>query len=95
MVFTEARKNLLWTKTASCGKKTLAWRAMYAYEIMSDYLVEGFLIDLGRCYINCTTTYSPACSCQAESMGSGKEKLSPVPSPPKALQLRRNASPGE
>lgn len=33
----------------SLENKALPSRAMYAYEITSDYLAKGFFIDLGRC----------------------------------------------
>lgn len=47
---------LLGRERTRCGlrphpleNKALASRAMYAYEITSDYLAKGFRIDLGRC----------------------------------------------
>lgn len=75
--------------------KAFASRATYAYEITSDYLAKGFLIDSGRCLADCAPMGRPPFSLRAQEEGRKNHLRDPPPPPPNALQPRRNASPGE
>lgn len=64
MVFNEERRNLMQIKTPCFEKE------VYGYEMTSDHLAKGSLIDLG----GCTAQSSPLLCLPAGRAGRGKEK---------------------
>lgn len=59
--------------------KAFASRATYAYEITSDYLAKGFLIDSGRCLADCAPMGRPPFSLRAQEEGRKNHLRDPPP----------------